>query len=131
MKIAPPFLPDPGAFRTPPLILSSQEQLQGFREARLPRPVAAHNQRQSRTGSKRDGRLWPYSAKAFDSDRFDICAERWFGLFRLDFGPRRSAAPKNRLNLVEKRSQDQIGYPILQARAIQSIQNIGLKKVVH
>src|SRR5436853_2844859 len=122
MKIAPPFLPDPGAFRAPPLILSGQEQLQSFRETRLARPIAAHNQGQSGAGSKRDGRVWPYSAKAFDSDRFDICAERQFRLFRLDYGPRRSIAPKNRFNLGENSSPEQNRYPYLHARPIQSLQ---------
>src|SRR5438477_82824 len=79
----------------------------------------------------RNRRLRANAPEALHGDRFDIRANRRFGLFRPGRRPRRSLAPKTRLNVAEQRSQDQIGDAILEAFAIQPIQNLGLKKIVH
>src|SRR5207245_132224 len=68
VEVLPPLLPDAGPL-VPAAAVTGQEQLQGLGEARLPRPVAAHHQREARPRREAQRRLGPDAPEPLDGDR--------------------------------------------------------------
>jgi hypothetical protein len=78
MQVAPAFFPDLAASRAPSLVVSREQQLEGFGEARLARSVSSYDEGES--GARREWELGFRSdaAEALDRDGLDIGADRLF-----------------------------------------------------
>src|SRR4051794_24402432 len=75
MEVAPALAPHRGAVG-PALVVAREQHLERLREARLPRAVAAHHQRQSRPRLDLELGRWADPAEALDGDRREVRADR-------------------------------------------------------
>jgi hypothetical protein len=73
MKIAPSFLPDLRSVR-PPLAIAREQHFERFGKARLPRTVAADDDRQTRTRDEREGLFRSNASEALNRHGGEIGA---------------------------------------------------------
>lgn len=132
MQVTPAVFPNLAAPRAPALVVPGEDELEGFRKARLPRTVSTHDEREAGTGAECELHPRPDAPETFDRDRADVSANRYGGFRFLGIGLRGDSSAETLLDFIEKGSQNEIGDFAIESRiGFEPLDDFGYQCLVH